>query len=279
LLLIASPSYGSEWADKLSLLSRFYNQSLGIQLQWGSWSLSDLDARFKELINNRDLPSFIGLEAYENRFIFHRKWLPDKHVVVTEQSAGRYFGAPILLRGTDHFSTVKPTGPDHPSHELLVDFWEKFQRLPGLLRLATRWHFKSGVTEEELLLRTNNHVVSGTRTTTHPRGKVTVYHVTGWNFGITYWLEYHHPTENGGGSILLDEFANEKWSGMVTSKDCDTGIKQCRTNIWFLAGSKEDHKPEYCKFVAAVVPLASEGFAVESTEAFKHSPPTLPKPS
>ena len=25
LLLIASPSYGSEWADKLSLLSRFYN--------------------------------------------------------------------------------------------------------------------------------------------------------------------------------------------------------------------------------------------------------------
>jgi hypothetical protein len=129
LLLIASPSYGSKWADKLSLLSGFYNQRLGTQLQWGNWSLRDLDARFKDLINNRELPSFIGIEAYENRFVIHRKWLPDSAVVVTEESAGRYFGAPVLLRGTDHFSSVKPTDTKHPTHELLVDFWHRFQQL------------------------------------------------------------------------------------------------------------------------------------------------------
>ena len=129
MLLIASPSYGSKWADKLSLLSRFYNQRLGIQLQWGNWSLRDLDARFKDLVNNRTIPSFIGIEAYENRFIVHRKWLPDRTVVVTEESAGRYFGAPVLLRGTDHFSSVKPADTKHPAHELLVDFWYRFRQL------------------------------------------------------------------------------------------------------------------------------------------------------
>ena len=129
LLLIASPSYGSKWADKLSLISRFYNQHLGMQLEWGNWSLRDLDARFKDLVNNREIPSFIGLEAYENRFILHRKWLPDRSVIVTEESAGRYFGAPVLLRGTDHFSSVKPSDTRHPAHELLVDIWSKFRQL------------------------------------------------------------------------------------------------------------------------------------------------------
>lgn len=131
LMLVASPSYGSKWADKLSLLSRFYNQSLGIQLRWGNWSLRDLDARFKDLVNNRAIPSLIGVEAYENKFIFHRKWLPDRSVVVTEESAGRYFGAPVLLRGTDHFSSVKPPNLKHPAHELLVDFWYRFGKLPS----------------------------------------------------------------------------------------------------------------------------------------------------
>jgi hypothetical protein len=130
LLLIASPSYGSKIADRLSLLSRFYNQRLGIQLQWGNWSLRDLDARFKDLVNNRAIPSLLGIEAYENRFILHRKLLPDRTVIVTEDSAGRYFGAPVLLRETDHFSCVKPADIRHPAHELLVDSWSKFGLLP-----------------------------------------------------------------------------------------------------------------------------------------------------
>lgn len=122
-VLIASPSYGAKLASKLDLLAQFYNQQLGIQLQWGSWSLRDLDARFKDLVHQRRIPNLHGIEAYENHFVMHRRYLPDRYLVVTEDSAGRYFGAPILLRNTDHFSCVKPDGPNHPAHELLLDFW------------------------------------------------------------------------------------------------------------------------------------------------------------
>jgi hypothetical protein len=73
-----------------------------------------------DIVNDRKIPNLFGVEAYENHFIFHRKWLPDKFLVVTEESAGKYFGAPKLLRKTDHFSSVKPKGTDHPAHELLV---------------------------------------------------------------------------------------------------------------------------------------------------------------
>ncbi|HEV7390519.1 MAG TPA: alpha/beta fold hydrolase [Burkholderiales bacterium] len=121
LVLIASPSYGDSWANRLDWLAKFYNQQLGIQLQWGSWSLRDLDARFRDLVDQRRL-RIRGVEAYENHFIFHRPWLPDKKVVVTEASAGRYFGAPVLLRNTNHFTAVKPDSKYHPAHELLVDF-------------------------------------------------------------------------------------------------------------------------------------------------------------
>jgi len=125
LVLMASPSYGSALADRLQWLTKFYYQQLGAQLEWGSWSLRDLDTRFKTLVSERRIPGLVGLEAYENHFIFHRTWLPDRRLVVTAESAGRYFGAPIQLRGTDHFSAVKPDGLRHPSHEVLVDFWSK----------------------------------------------------------------------------------------------------------------------------------------------------------
>jgi hypothetical protein len=87
--------------------------------------VSDLDAQFKNLVNERRIPKMFGVEAYENHFILHRKWLPDKQVVVSKESAGRYFGAPIMLRDTDHFSSVKPTNREHPAHQLLIDFYER----------------------------------------------------------------------------------------------------------------------------------------------------------
>ena len=125
LVLIASPSYGSRWADWLGLLLSVYGHKVGEQLKEGSWSLRDLDAQFKNLVNERMIPKLFGVEAYENYFILHRKWLPDRNVVVTQESAGRYFGAPVLLRNTDHFSSVKPDGFEHPAYELLVDFCQK----------------------------------------------------------------------------------------------------------------------------------------------------------
>ena len=133
LVLIASPSYGSLWASRLQWLAKFYDCRLGIQLEWGSWSLRDLDARFRDLVDQRRL-TLCGVEAYENHFVFHRRWLPDRKVVVTEASAGRYFGAPVLLRKTDHFTAVKPGGRDHPAHELLVDFWTMMESRRAVLQ-------------------------------------------------------------------------------------------------------------------------------------------------
>jgi hypothetical protein len=134
LVLIASPSYGESLPTRLEWLARFYNQQLGIQLQWGSWSLRDLDARFRDLLDQRRL-CIHGVEAYENHFIFHRPWLPDRKVLVTEASAGRYFGAPVLLRNTNHFTAVKPDSKQHPAHELLVDFWMMLEREPAPSRV------------------------------------------------------------------------------------------------------------------------------------------------
>jgi tetratricopeptide (TPR) repeat protein len=128
LVLIASPSFGSGWATKLSLLSEFYNAQLARQLEWGNNSLDDLDERFHRLIKERRIPHLLGIEAYENHFIFHRKFVPDRLVVVDKNSAGRYFAPAHLLAQTDHFTCVKPDSERHPAHELLVDFCSELER-------------------------------------------------------------------------------------------------------------------------------------------------------
>jgi tetratricopeptide (TPR) repeat protein len=128
LVLIASPSFGSGWADKLSWLSELYNAQLARQLEWGNNSLDDLDERFQRLIKERRIPRLRGIEAYENHFIFHRKLLPDRSVVVNKSSAGRYFAPPHQLPQTDHFTCVKPDSERHPAHELLVDFCSELRR-------------------------------------------------------------------------------------------------------------------------------------------------------
>jgi pimeloyl-ACP methyl ester carboxylesterase len=128
LVLIASPSFGSAWATKLSWLSDFYNAQLAGQLEWGNSSLDDLDERFHRLIKERRIPHLLGVEAYENHFVFHRKLLPDRLVVVDKNSAGRYFAPPHLLAKTDHFTCAKPDSERHPAHELLVDFCSELER-------------------------------------------------------------------------------------------------------------------------------------------------------
>ena len=80
-------------------------------------------------MDSRTIRDLVGVEACENYFILHRKWLPDRSIVVTEESAGRYFGAAKMPRGTDHFTAIKPDGLRHPTHELIVDFWRRYVSL------------------------------------------------------------------------------------------------------------------------------------------------------
>jgi hypothetical protein len=122
LVLLASPSFGSRLADRLGGLADFYDNQLGRHLRWGNDLLNDLDDRFKEFLDRKTIPHLVGVEACENHFVIHRKWLPDRLFVVERESAGRYFSA-RMLPNTDHFSIVKPSGFDHPAHKLLVEFW------------------------------------------------------------------------------------------------------------------------------------------------------------
>lgn len=129
LLLLASPSYGSKLADTLGGLGSFYDNQLSLHLKWGNDVLKNLDDEFKELLERKTIPHLVGIEACENHFILHRKLLPDRRFVVERESAGRYFTV-RMLKDTDHFSTVKPTGFDHPAHKLLVEFWLRYYGPP-----------------------------------------------------------------------------------------------------------------------------------------------------
>jgi pimeloyl-ACP methyl ester carboxylesterase len=122
LMLIASPSYGSKTADTLAVLVDLYQQKQAAQLRWGSDLVVDLDKNFKNMVYKRTIPNLVGVEALENHFIIHRKFLPNRLILVDETSAGRYFRAPVRLRDTDHFTVVKPPHRTHPAHELLADF-------------------------------------------------------------------------------------------------------------------------------------------------------------
>lgn len=134
LSLIASPSLGSVWANVASLAARFYNQRLGLQLRWDGEALEDIHGRFRDLVDDRSLPRLFGMEACENKMILRdrvpgivRWMLPTRLKVVNSRSAGQYFGEVKVLRDTDHFTSVKPTGLDHPSHEFLVTFMSRFR--------------------------------------------------------------------------------------------------------------------------------------------------------
>jgi hypothetical protein len=142
LALIASPSLGSVWASLVGPAARYYNQRLGQQLRWGGEALDEIHGRFKDLVNERAtrLPGLFGMEACENKMVM-RNWLPawlraivpPRLTVVNKRSAGQYFGDVAVLRGTDHFSTVKPDGMNHPSHQFLVSFEQEFQQFAATL--------------------------------------------------------------------------------------------------------------------------------------------------
>lgn len=128
LVLIASPAHGAKIATRLKLLSRMFKNRLGKQLQWGNWSLQDLDRRFWWLLKEERIPKLRGIEACENHFVWHYKWWPFPfREVVSEESCGGWFGHVIRLPDTDHFSCVKPNGRDHPVYRLLQYFCKDFE--------------------------------------------------------------------------------------------------------------------------------------------------------
>jgi hypothetical protein len=137
LLLIASPSFGSRDADRLTQLFAMTQARIGEQLRWGSDMLDDLDKDFDQLLRRRDGElRIVGRELYEQlpptvaslkRYLgatvasIASFWVDVP--VVEKESAVRYFHPGIEVFGADHFSIAKPTGPNHRTHEQLVDLF------------------------------------------------------------------------------------------------------------------------------------------------------------
>jgi hypothetical protein len=120
LALIASPSAGSPWADRLSLLIDYFHHEQGKELRWGNWRLEDLDGRFRTLLHDKGIANFYGAEACEQRFVFDKKWFRPLTPVVPKDSAGVYFGRVEMFPDTDHFTCVKPRDKGDPAHKFLV---------------------------------------------------------------------------------------------------------------------------------------------------------------
>jgi hypothetical protein len=76
-VLIASPSIGSIYADRFDLLTQIYANELGGVLRRHSTLLGNLDDRFSDFVakKKKHIPNLTGAEACEHRLILRRKLL------------------------------------------------------------------------------------------------------------------------------------------------------------------------------------------------------------
>ena len=131
--LVASPSRGSVWAVLARPLSRVYGATLARTLEGGE-ALDDLDNQFRRRVEEQRhrAPAIFGWEAFENRFIFHWRWLPTSVRIVKRRSASvGYWGPPTHLARADHFTAVKPVDKNDPAHSFLVDAWNDLKAATG----------------------------------------------------------------------------------------------------------------------------------------------------
>lgn len=122
LCLFASPSFGSKIASIAGGISIFFGNQLAKELGWGSYILSDLDGRFKTLLDSKKIDIY-GMEAVEHKPPFSAPYLGK---LVNHQSAARYFGRNKTIPNADHSSIVKPINIQSASHQILVDFCADF---------------------------------------------------------------------------------------------------------------------------------------------------------
>ena len=123
LFLLASPSNGSAWANRLKWLNVWYKNKMAAQLERDNVLIVNLDRRFSDLVGHRKLPGLTGIDAFENKFILPG-YFWNSELIVREADSKSYFGAGRIVPGTDHFSIAKPASASDYSHVLLWDFYE-----------------------------------------------------------------------------------------------------------------------------------------------------------
>lgn len=123
LVLLASPSRGSAWSNRLQWIRELYRNRMAGQLARDNDFIVDLDSRFADFVQQRKIRNFSGIDAFENKFIIPGIFFNSEYVVSPADSSS-YFGAYRIVPNTDHFSIAKPTSITHASHQLLVEFYE-----------------------------------------------------------------------------------------------------------------------------------------------------------
>jgi tetratricopeptide (TPR) repeat protein len=123
LVLLASPSRGSTWANRLRWLQVAVENRMATQLMRGNDYLQDLDGRFADLVHQRKIPRLAGIDLFENHFVYRLLILRFRRVVDPDDSSS-YFGAPRIVPNTDHASIAKPRSVDDASHQFLWEFFD-----------------------------------------------------------------------------------------------------------------------------------------------------------
>lgn len=121
MFLVASPSLGSRYANLLKSLAELVSHTQADALrfsQTNGW-LMDLDREFLNLKEAGHV-RIIGKELIEDRFVVLPALIRPQ--VVEPFSGARYFGEPLKVPGSDHFTIAKPESADAIQHRLFVRF-------------------------------------------------------------------------------------------------------------------------------------------------------------
>lgn len=123
IVLMASPSGGSGYANDASYLTKAYDHRQAEQLQKDSPLLAEIHDKFEPLVTGHHVT---GAEAFEHRFYIHVKAIPALNNVVPVESAERYFIPATFLPNTTHSTCVQPRNSKDKIHQVLQDFWSRY---------------------------------------------------------------------------------------------------------------------------------------------------------
>ncbi|MGT2476673.1 esterase/lipase family protein [Paraburkholderia terrae] len=126
LMLVASPSMGSSYANWIRPIARFFGHAQAEVMCMGEdnhWLMS-LDDDFLELLDKHDIA---GRELYEDLSSF-RSGLLSLGPIVSPLSARRYFRDSLKIPGTDHFTIAKPENNKALQHRVLMEFIRQRQQ-------------------------------------------------------------------------------------------------------------------------------------------------------
>jgi len=126
LYLVASPSFGSDYANWLEPIAKFagHAQAQALRFSQDNQWLNDLDKTFQNLKESGRL-MLLGKELVEDKFVTLRGFL--RKQVVEPFADARYFGESYKVVGADHFSIAKPEDVKAIQHRLLLEFLRKFE--------------------------------------------------------------------------------------------------------------------------------------------------------